>query len=154
MLYANKALYHGHSKRKARDPNALSCSRQSKARRNGPTARWLADGSSKDQFVRGNEMAFKRLWNHTPGKLSDEELEHLMPLVRRDPAIIKTWNRLMTEGLAYDRDHPNWQDMHGDVMVEIKRLSISVFPHADPYDWFEIERQLESGGVDANSNRT
>jgi hypothetical protein len=31
-------------------------------------------------------MAFKRLWNGTPGNLSDEELEHLMPLVRRDPA--------------------------------------------------------------------
>ena len=89
-------------------------------------------------------MAFKRLWNGTPGKLSDAELEHLMSLVRRDPAIKAAWNRLRAEGPAYDRDHPHWEDMFGDVMVELKRLSTAVYPHADPRDWFELEQHLEA----------
>lgn len=89
-------------------------------------------------------MAFKRLWNGTPGKLSDVELEHVMSLVRRDSAIKAAWNRLLAEGPAYDRDHPYWQDMHGDLMVEFKRLSTAIYPHAHPYDWFEMRLHLEA----------
>ena len=89
-------------------------------------------------------MAFKRLWNGTPGKLSDAELEHVMSLVRRDPAIKAAWNRLLAEGPAYDRDHPYWEDMYGDVMVELKRLSTAIYPRAHPYDWVELERHLEA----------
>ena len=90
-------------------------------------------------------MALKRLWNGTQGKLTDEELERLMPLVWRDAAIMTAWKRFLAEGPKYDRDHPDFQDLIGDVMVEIKRLSISEFSHANPYDWFEIELQLEAG---------
>jgi hypothetical protein len=89
-------------------------------------------------------MAFKRLWNGTPGKLSDAELEHVMSLVRRDPTITAAWNRLLAEGPAYDRDHPYYEDMLGDVMVELKRLSWAIYPHTDPHDWFELELHLEA----------
>ena len=91
-------------------------------------------------------MVFRRLWEGARGKLTDAEIEHLMPLVRRDPAIMAAWARLLTEGPAYDRDHPSWEELYGNVMVEIKRLSVSIFPHAAPYDWVEIERQLEAEG--------
>jgi hypothetical protein len=67
-----------------------------------------------------------------------------MSLVRDDPAIKAAWNRLLTEGPGYDRDHPYYQDMLGDVMVELKRLSTAINPHADPHDWFELELHLEA----------
>jgi hypothetical protein len=89
-------------------------------------------------------MTFKRLWNGTRGKLSDPELEHVMSLVRRDSVIKAAWNRLLAEGPAYDRDHPIYQDMLGDVMVELKRLSTAIYPHADPHDWFELELHLDA----------
>ena len=89
-------------------------------------------------------MAFKRLWNGTPGKLSDAELKHVMSFVRSDPAIKAAWNRLRAEGLGYDRDHPYYQDMLGDVMGELKRLSTAIYPHAHPYDWFELAQHLDA----------
>lgn len=89
-------------------------------------------------------MAFKRLWNGNPGKLSDAELEHLMSLVRRGSAIMAAWSRFLAEGPPYDRDHPKFKELIGNVRVELKKLSTAIYPHTEWADLVELEIHLEA----------
>lgn len=90
-------------------------------------------------------MAFKRLWIGGPSKLSDSELECLVPLVRRDPALIEIWKKLVAEAPSYDPDHPRMNELWGSLMAEIHRISIAAFPDASLDDCRELQMQFVAG---------
>jgi hypothetical protein len=96
-------------------------------------------------------MTFKRKWS-PPGKLSDDEIQHVLALAVRDSNLLEAQNELI-ENLVQTRDNPNrdedlLDDLWGKFLTEVKRVAVAAYPHAVLYDLYEVKAQLVERSLD------